>query len=307
MPGPKTLIVAAVCSVTAGFCCARLIGPRHPAPQDESAKTTAQRPLHSRSKRGQSPGQVKPTLRKRACCRRGTVPFFEPPVSTAAKAAQSPASGLPHLPSDRPKSAKALIEDASRFADGLIAAFPIKPDCLEVKARLMDWLGKSEEAVKCWEKCLTLEPEYDYACVGLGTTAAAGGDNRKAAEWFGKAVQLNPTSFAAVSGLAEALRNSGREKETVAVLEGAMGRKDPRFVRFLHLRAGLSATGAIGEGPRQLRSGDPEVPEIPGGPLPAGCGLPTPEAAGESQGASGQVARVESRRLGGSQGAEKEL
>ena len=163
-------------------------------------------------------------------------------ASTSAEPVASPAIGVPHPIPRLPKSAKALIEDAIHFTDVLVEAFPINPDCQEVKARLMDWLGKSEEAVKCWEKCLELDPDYGYAYLGCGTAAAAKGDNAKAADLFRKALELDPASFAAGSGLAEALRSSGREEEAVAILEEWM-RKDPRSYGFFILGQAYSQMG----------------------------------------------------------------
>lgn len=205
MPGPKILAVAAVCAAAVGFGSARLIGPRPAVPEDDPAEAVVE-PLAAPS--GEAP--------------------------TLARPAIGPALGIAASESPARESARELLEGAVRFTDALVAAFPIDPDCLEVKARLMDWLGKTEEAAKCWEKCLELEPDYAYAYRGLGTSAAAKGEHAKAAELFRKALELDPASYAACIGLAQALVDSHREKEAAPILEAWM-RRDPRSYGYFVL------------------------------------------------------------------------
>ncbi len=151
-----------------------------------------------------------------------------------APSATDSMAGIPDPASPVPAAPEALFEEATRLADCLVQAFPAKPDALEVKARLLEWLGKSKEAVVCWERALQLDPNYAYAHLGLGTVAAVNQDYRKAAELLRKAVELNPGYFSARIALADALLGLGQPKEVIAILEDYL-RRDPRSEGFFLL------------------------------------------------------------------------
>jgi tetratricopeptide (TPR) repeat protein len=139
----------------------------------------------------------------------------------------APASAIPAIP-------EALIDEATRLTDRLVRAFPTVPDALEVRARLLEWLGKSKQAVQCWEQCLQLDPDYAFAHFGIGVVAAQDEDYRKAAESLRQAVRLDPGNFPARSALASALVNLNQPKEVIAVLEEPL-RRDPRSEGFFLL------------------------------------------------------------------------
>jgi tetratricopeptide (TPR) repeat protein len=142
--------------------------------------------------------------------------------------ATTPPAGLILDPrSPLPETAQGLIEEATRVIDRLQKAFPDDTDCLEMKARLADWVGKSEQAVQTWERCLELDPEYAHAYVGMATVAAKAGDHPKAEELARKAMQIAPESFLARSVLAESLLHLGRAEEVEPVLADFLD-ADPR-------------------------------------------------------------------------------
>jgi tetratricopeptide (TPR) repeat protein len=118
-----------------------------------------------------------------------------------------------------PKTAADLIEEAKRFADGVVESFPNDPDAIEVKARVRHYLGDSSTAVECWQRCLELNPDYAYAYHGLGLVAAKKADDEEAAALQRKAWTLAPGFADAAVALAEALMKLGKIEETIEVLE----------------------------------------------------------------------------------------
>jgi predicted TPR repeat methyltransferase len=50
------------------------------------------------------------------------------------------------------------------------------------------------EASREMQKALTYAPKHQLACFNLGMVSLHSGDMTKAREWFGKCVEINPTS-----------------------------------------------------------------------------------------------------------------
>lgn len=158
-----------------------------------------------------------------------------PKVATGAKVQRPPessagvksAGGGPNLDSPLPTTAAALIDEVEDVVDRLIEEFPGNLDCLEMRARFHVFSGKSEEAVKTWERCLDLNPGYSYAYLGMAEIAAHEGDHQKAADLARKSMQTDPASFRARLILAEAAVNLDQPEEAIAVLEEFL-RTNPR-------------------------------------------------------------------------------
>ena len=64
-----------------------------------------------------------------------------PPGSKPAPAASPQA---PRSDSPLPATAHQLTDEVYGMVEDLVAAFPDNPDCLEMKARVSDWLGDSQ-------------------------------------------------------------------------------------------------------------------------------------------------------------------
>jgi len=158
----------------------------------------------------------------------GIAPTVPPAPDKTREASDS---GLPDPASPLPSTREALTDEATRVVDLLVQESPQQADAWEVKARLLDWLGKTEGAVKCWEKCLELNPEYAYAYAGMGRVAADRQDHAKAIELLRHAVRLDPGSFPTRTLLAESLVSVGKPKEAVDLLEHYL-RADPRSLGY---------------------------------------------------------------------------
>jgi tetratricopeptide (TPR) repeat protein len=138
------------------------------------------------------------------------------------------AAQLPNASSPLPATSTEVIEEVNHLVDWLVARFPDDPDSYEVTARVRFWLGDSEAAAKCWEKCVELSPAYAYAYHGMGLVAAKKGEHEKAADLFRKVLELAPGAAAPEIDLATALVTLGRMEEAAAVLEKHVRRaRDP--------------------------------------------------------------------------------
>jgi len=139
------------------------------------------------------------------------------PVQPMNRGSQIAAASSPELP--LPTTTAAVIEEVHEVVDRLVHSFPNQPDAFETKARMELWRGNTAEAQKSWKRCLEGNPNYEYAYYGLGAIAADKGDCAVAADWFRKALALDPTSSETRVQLGHALINTGQPKEAITVLE----------------------------------------------------------------------------------------
>lgn len=149
----------------------------------------------------------------------GVVPAAEAPGESPSVATPAEAS-LPQSTAELIAEVRAVIEELVRWS-------PDNLDCLEMKARFLDWLGKSEEAEQIWRQCLEREPRYVHAHVGLASVAAKRGRHAEAIEHAQQAVEADPYSFRARDILAEAFINESRPQEAVDALKDYL-KLDPR-------------------------------------------------------------------------------
>ncbi|GAB6187366.1 tetratricopeptide repeat protein [Thermopirellula anaerolimosa] len=159
----------------------------------------------------------------------GDTPATEPPPP-------SPVVDVSPAPAEEslPQSTAELIAEVRAVIEELVQWGPDNLDCMEMKARFLDWLGKSDEAEQIWRQCLEREPRYVHAYVGLASVAAKRGRHAEAIEHARKAVDADPYSFRARDILAEALVNENRPQEAVDALAEFL-KLDPRSHGFFLL------------------------------------------------------------------------
>lgn len=143
----------------------------------------------------------------------------ESPPLIQQKSLEALARLLPDASTPIPPTSAAVIEEVDHLVDWLIARFPDDPDSYEVAARVRFWLGDPDSAVKYWETCLALNPDYAYAYHGMGLVAAKKGDHAKAAELFRTVLRFAPNAPVPQLDLATALVTLGEMEEAAAVLE----------------------------------------------------------------------------------------
>ncbi|MFH1924768.1 MAG: tetratricopeptide repeat protein [Planctomycetota bacterium] len=190
-------------------------------------------------------------------------PQTEEGAPAEARVPPPPADLVPDPTSPLPERAEALIEEANRVVDRLVEAFPNSPDSLEMKARVQDWIGNSEEAVRCWEKCLDLNRDYAYAYGGIATIAAKKGEHEKAAEMAEKALRVDPAYFLARTVRAKALIDLARPEEAISLLEEYL-RTDPRSQGFVLLGQAYSQTGEHEKAKENYEAAIERYPEYTG-------------------------------------------
>ncbi|MFH1920992.1 MAG: tetratricopeptide repeat protein [Planctomycetota bacterium] len=122
------------------------------------------------------------------------------------------------MPGVRPEVAE-LVHPAAQAVERLTDRFPDDPNSLDVAAWFELRFGKSEEAVRQWQRCLDLNPDSAEAYFWIGSVARDTGDLEKAADCFRKAWERDPGSPRLPVHLAQALMNLGRMDEAIEVLQ----------------------------------------------------------------------------------------
>ena len=183
------LVVVSLLGTTAAILMAWLLWPARPIAENDRAP----RPDATPEATNQVPAELK----------------SPPPPTTLVPGPESPL----------PATADELIEAINCVVEDLVEAIPNNPDCLELNARVHDWLGNSEEAVRLRKQCVELAPNYAYAYVGMAKVAEKRGDNQQAADLARKALLIDPTCSPARITAAKALIRLAQPEEAVAVLE----------------------------------------------------------------------------------------
>ncbi|GIW99926.1 MAG: hypothetical protein KatS3mg111_3259 [Pirellulaceae bacterium] len=132
---------------------------------------------------------------------------------------------------DMPTTTAALFDEINGHIEKLCGRFPESPDCLEIKARVCDWQGKTEQAIEVWRRCLEIDPQYLHAHVGLATVALRLDDIDAALEHAKTAMEIAPREFLPRDLLAQALINQQQPREVLNVLEEYL-ESDPRSHGF---------------------------------------------------------------------------
>lgn len=138
---------------------------------------------------------------------------------------------FPNLDADPPPTTDLLFAELVRVTDYLQQRIPNQPDPIEIAARVQFWFGNSDQAVKLWERCVQLAPQYGHAYFGMGIAAAKRGDYEAAADFLRKSLELTPTSTESQIALGDALINAGEIEEAIAVLNRGPGPGAPSAQR----------------------------------------------------------------------------
>ncbi len=152
-----------------------------------------------------------------------------PPSRPEPAAAAGPP--FPDLPAELPPTSDLLFAELVQVTDYLQQRIPNHPDPIEIAARVQLWLGNADQAMKLWERCIQLAPQYGHAYLGMGSAAAKRGDYEVAADFLRKSLQLTPTSTESRLALGDALINAGEIEEAIAVLDRSPGPGAPSAQR----------------------------------------------------------------------------
>ncbi len=122
------------------------------------------------------------------------------------------------LPGAEPEIA-AAVHEAAEVVEALLQRFPDQFDSWHVAATFYYEFGKLDEAVRCWMRCLELDPHFSQAHYWVGVAARDRGRNEEAVEWFRKALKHAPGEPQVSVHLAQALIDLGETEEAIDVLE----------------------------------------------------------------------------------------
>ncbi len=143
----------------------------------------------------------------------------EEPARTVAVSAFE-ADSSPGLTDASPlRQVELLKREAETTASDFVKAFPNDPYSHDLMAG-MHWLfGDPASAEECWNKCLTLEPQFLPAYFGIADVATTGERYEEIVDLMRRALRVHPASARAREKLAEALIELGRFEEAVLELK----------------------------------------------------------------------------------------
>lgn len=129
-------------------------------------------------------------------------------------------SMMTQLASEGSAEARPLFLEASEVACGLLRDFPDDAEALDAVARLYGRFNNGKDAVRCWKRCIELDPELSASAhAAIASVAYDAGDFATAAEHYRSAMQRDPASSTYAVSLGEALTSQGKPEEAVRVLE----------------------------------------------------------------------------------------
>lgn len=123
------------------------------------------------------------------------------------------------LPSPSRPEIRALQEEALGVASRLGEDFPDSPDPVVLMGNLQNSLGNSADALRCWQRCLKMDPQRADAYRDLGLIAMRKGQYEKALGLWRSALEIEPDMAYVRTFSARALMALGRPKEAVVALK----------------------------------------------------------------------------------------
>jgi tetratricopeptide (TPR) repeat protein len=173
----------------------------------------------------------------------------------------------------------AVLKQTGRLGEAVAAcreATQLKPDNLRAHHDLgqgLDEEGQLDEAIAEYRKALDLDRNCADVRIDLGHALIRQVQPDAAIAELNEAIRLKPDSAPAHNNLGDALTNKGQLDAAIAEFRMA-ARLDPQFaVAFLNLGLGHMAKGEITQAlahlkrARELASGQPDVSNLPAGPI----------------------------------------
>ena len=116
-----------------------------------------------------------------------------------------------------------LLLESGELVDHLLQQFPDNGPALDVAASLYQGLGRTKDAVRCWQRSIELDPGLAASAhAAIAAIAYEEGQLDVAAEHYRAAMQLDRDSTVYPVHLAEALIDQGKLDEAVELLAGLL-------------------------------------------------------------------------------------
>ena len=157
------------------------------------------------------------------------------PVSPAADAPGQTAVAPSETEPTAAGSAVALPAEAAAIFERLQREFPADVDAALARGQIADLFGKTSVAVRCWEECISLNPNFAQAHEQLGIAALNQGDFEGAVGRLETACALQPDLPEARLHLGKALLHLGKFKQAEGVLEEQVALQPGAFEAWFRL------------------------------------------------------------------------
>ena len=129
---------------------------------------------------------------------------------------------------------ESLEQETMAVLNRLVKDFPDSADPLGLMGDLYVELGKTAEAMKCWQKCAELQPHRASSYERMAHTAVETGQFERAVNIARKALKIDPVMPGIHSQLGRALRGLAKPTESLAALEKAV-KISPKSAENHHL------------------------------------------------------------------------
>ena len=139
----------------------------------------------------------------------------------AAELSKAPAAGVVSA-GQREYTEENLEQETMAVLNRLVKDFPDSADPLGLMGDVYVELGKTAEAMKCWEKCAELEPRRASSHMRMVSTAVERGEFEKAVAIAHKALKIDPVMPGIHGQLGRALRGLAKPTESLAAFEKAV-------------------------------------------------------------------------------------
>jgi tetratricopeptide (TPR) repeat protein len=140
---------------------------------------------------------------------------------SAAELSNTPDVGLVSA-GQKQYTQESLEQETMAVLNRLVKDFPDSADPLGLMGDLYVDLGKTAEAMKCWERCAELQPQRASSYVRMASTAVDTGEFERAVAIAQEALKINPVMPGIHSQLGRALRGLAKPEEALTALEKAV-------------------------------------------------------------------------------------
>ncbi len=149
---------------------------------------------------------------------RGSQKTEEKPTTTITKPAGN--STVPQKSTAELETAE-LKNEETKLVQTIMRDFPNNEDALKLMGDFHSRHGRRIEAVKCWQKCLDINPRRSDVYRNLGDVAIDAGEYEEAIVQYRKAINIDPKADGIHDKMGQALSELGRYDEVIKELEGA--------------------------------------------------------------------------------------
>jgi tetratricopeptide (TPR) repeat protein len=129
----------------------------------------------------------------------------------------------------------ALRNECFDVAESLVRTLPGNPHSLCLLGTVHNMFASEAEALRLWERCLEIEPQFADAHLMLGHRAVSHSDFAAAEQHFRHALRIDPTWDEVPLPLADALLQQDKPREAVRVLESFVTRQPHSFEGWCRL------------------------------------------------------------------------